>query len=324
MSSPATTVPASPLLGPSVTPRTIDSFLRAVPSVDEVGVTERAGALAARSVKRESKLAALHLAIRMCDLTTLEGRDTPGKVVQLASKAVRPDPTDPDIPPVAALCVYPNLVPHAVNALAGAGSGSGVAVASVATYFPSGQAPLDLKIGEVAWAVAAGADEIDMVIDRGAFLSGDYLKVHDEIVAVKEACGPAHLKVILETGELATYDNVRRASMLAMAAGADFIKTSTGKVAPAATPPVTLVMLEAIRDFHAATGTAIGMKPAGGISTAKVAIRYLVLLAETLGSDWLTPDRFRFGASSLLNDLLMQIRWLRESRYQSPDYFTKD
>ena len=324
MSSPATTAPASPLLGPSVTPRTIDSFLRAVPSVDEVGVTERARALATRSVKRESKLAALHLAIRMCDLTTLEGRDTPGKVVQLASKAVRPDPTDPDIPPVAALCVYPNLVPHAVNALAGAGSGSGVAVASVATYFPSGQAPLDLKTGEVAWAVAAGADEIDMVIDRGAFLSGDYLKVHDEIVAVKEACGPAHLKVILETGELATYDNVRRASMLAMAAGADFIKTSTGKVAPAATPPVTLVMLEAIRDFHAATGTAIGMKPAGGISTAKVAIRYLVLLAETLGSDWLTPDRFRFGASSLLNDLLMQIRWLSESRYQSPDYFTKD
>ena len=336
MPSPATTTPASPILGPSVTPRTIDSFLRAVPSVDEVGVAERAGALATRSVKRESKLAALHLAIRMCDLTTLEGRDTPGKVIQLASKAIRPDPTDPDIPSVAALCVYPNMVPHAVEALAGAGNGnttgnttgtapgSGVADASVATYFPSGQAPIDIKTGEVAWAVAAGATEIDMVINRGAFLSGDYLRVHDEIVAVKEACGPAHLKVILETGELSTYDNVRRASMLAMAAGADFIKTSTGKVKPAATLPVTLVMLEAIRDFHAASGTAVGMKPAGGISTAKVAIRYLVLLAETLGSDWLTPDRFRFGASSLLNDLLMQIRWLRENRYQSPDYFTKD
>ena len=320
MSSPATTAPASPILGPSVTPRTIDSFLRAVPSVDEVGVAERAGVLATRSVKRESKRAALDLAIRMCDLTTLEGRDTPGKVIQLASKAIRPDPTDPDIPPVAALCVYPNLVPHAVDAL----DGSGVAVASVATGFPSGQVPLDIKTGEVAWAVAAGADEIDMVINRGAFLSGDYLQVHDEIVAVKEACGPAHLKVILETGELSTYDNVRRASMLAMAAGADFIKTSTGKVSPAATLPVTLVMLEAIRDFHAATGSAVGMKPAGGISTAKVAIRYLVLLAETLGSDWLTPDRFRFGASSLLNDLLMQIRRLREGRYQSPDYFTKD
>ena len=320
MSSPATTAPASPILGPSVTSRTIDSFLRAVPSVDEVGVAERAGVLSTRSVKRESKRAALDLAIRMCDLTTLEGRDTPGKVIQLASKAIRPDPTDPDIPPVAALCVYPNLVPHAVDAL----DGSGVAVASVATGFPSGQVPLDIKTGEVAWAVAAGADEIDMVINRGAFLSGDYLQVHDEIVVVKEACGPAHLKVILETGELSTYDNVRRASMLAMAAGADFIKTSTGKVSPAATLPVTLVMLEAIRDFHAATGSAVGMKPAGGISTAKVAIRYLVLLAETLGSDWLTPDRFRFGASSLLNDLLMQIRRLREGRYQSPDYFTKD
>ena len=322
MSAPATTAPASPILGPSVSPRTIDSFLRAVPSVDEVGVAERAGALSTRSVKRESKLAALDLAIRMCDLTTLEGRDTPGKVIQLASKAIRPDPTDPGIPPVAALCVYPNLVPTAVEALAG--SGSGVAVASVATYFPSGQAPLEVKTRETEWAVAAGATEIDMVINRGAFLSGDYLRVHDEIVAVKEACGPAHLKVILETGELSTFDNVRKASMLAMASGADFIKTSTGKVSPAATLPVTLVMLEAIRDFHAATGTPVGMKPAGGISTAKVAIRYLVLLSETLGSHWLTPDRFRFGASSLLNDLLMQIRWLRESRYQSPDYFTKD
>ena len=238
----------------------------------------------------------------------------------MASKAVRPDPSDPTIPPVAALCVYPNMVPHAVGAL----RGSGVAVASVATYFPSGQAPIPVKTADVSWAVAEGADEIDMVIDRGAFLSGDYLKVYDEILAVKEACGAAHLKVILETGELSTYDNVRRASMLAMAAGADFIKTSTGKTPSNATLPVTLVMLEAIRDFHTATGRAVGMKPAGGISTAKVAIRYLVLLAETLGTAWLSPSRFRFGASSLLNDLLMQIRWLREGRYQSPDYFTKD
>ncbi len=316
----AVTVPTRSILGTSVTGRDLHAYLRSVPSVDEVGVTERAAALTTRSVKRETKLAALDLGIRMCDLTTLEGRDTPGKVIQLASKAVRPDPTDPTIPPVAALCVYPNMVPHAVSAL----GNSGVAVASVATYFPSGQAPLSVKTADVAWAVAKGADEIDMVIDRGALLSGDYLKVHDEIVAVKEACGEAHLKVILETGELSTYDNVRRASMLAMAAGADFIKTSTGKTPSNATLPVTLVMLEAIRDFYLSTGRAVGMKPAGGISTAKVAIRYLVLLAETLGSEWLTPSRFRFGASSLLNDLLMQIRWVREGRYQSADYFTKD
>ena len=320
MSAPAPTIPAFPVLGTSVTPKVVESYLRAVPPVDEVGVTERAGTLATRSVKRESKLAALDLAIRMCDLTTLEGRDTPGKVIQLASKAIRPDPTDTAIPSVAALCVYPNMVPHAVEAL----RGSDVGVASVATYFPSGQAPLAVKTGEVAWAVAEGATEIDMVINRGAFLSGDYVTVYDEIVAIKEACGPAHLKVILETGELSTYDNVRRASMLAMAAGADFIKTSTGKVAPAATLPVTLVMLEAIRDFYTGSGRAVGMKPAGGISTAKVAIRYLVMLSETLGAAWLTPSRFRFGASSLLNDLLMQIRWIREGRYQSPDYFTKD
>ena len=320
MSLPAATAADSPVLGRPVTPRVVESYLRSVPTVDEVGASERAAALSTRSVKRESKLAALDLAIRMCDLTTLEGRDTPGKVIQLASKALRPDPSDPTIPPVAALCVYPNMVPHAVEAL----RGSGVAVASVATYFPSGQAPISVKTADVSWAVAEGAGEIDMVIDRGAFLSGDYLKVYEEIVAVKEACGAAHLKVILETGELSTYDNVRRASMLAMAAGADFIKTSTGKTPSNATLPVTLVMLEAIRDFHTATGRAIGMKPAGGISTAKVAIRYLVLLAETLGASWLSPSRFRFGASSLLNDLLMQIRWLREGRYQSPDYFTKD
>ena len=320
MSLPAAAAADSAVLGPQVTPSVIGSYLRAVPPVDEVGVSERAAALCTRSVKRESKLAALDLAIRMCDLTTLEGRDTPGKVIQLASKAVRPDPADPTIPPVAALCVYPNMVPYAVEAL----RGSRVAVASVATYFPSGQAPISVKTADVSWAVGEGADEIDMVIDRGAFLSGDYLKVYEEVVAVKEACGAAHLKVILETGELSTYDNVRRASMLAMAAGADFIKTSTGKTPSNATLPVTLVMLEAIRDFYTATGRAVGMKPAGGISTAKVAVRYLVLLAETLGASWLSSARFRFGASSLLNDLLMQIRWLREGRYQSPDYFTKD
>ena len=312
--------PASPVIGPSVAPKAVRAYLRAVPTVDEVGAVERAAALASRSVKRESKLAALDLAVRLCDLTTLEGRDTPGKVIQLAAKAARPDPTDPAVPPAAALCVYPNLVRAAVDALAG----SGVLTASVAAYFPSGQAPLEVKLTEAAWAASEGADEIDMVIDRGAFLSGDYLKVYEEIAAVREACRPARLKVILETGELGPYDNVRRASMLAMAAGADFIKTSTGKISPGAAPPVVLVMLEAIRDFYAASGRAVGMKPAGGISAAKQAVRYLVMVSETLGPDWLTPLRFRFGASSLLNDLLMQIRWVREGRYQSPDYFTKD
>ena len=317
MSSPAVVVPALP--GP-VTPAGIRSFLNATPSVDEVGVKERVAALATRSIKHESKMAALLLAISMMDLTTLEGQDTPGKVRQLASKARRPDPVDPSLPSVAALCVYPNLVPTAVRAL----RGSGVNVASVSTYFPSGQLVTELKVAEVETVVAMGADEIDMVIDRGAFLSGDHLKVFEEIAAVKGACGPAHLKVILETGELGTFDDVRRASMLAMAAGADFIKTSTGKIQPAATLPVTLVMLEAIRDFHALTGVPIGMKPAGGIRHAKDAIRYLVVLRETLGPDWLTPDRFRFGASSLLNDVLMQVRWLLTGRYQSADYFTKD
>jgi deoxyribose-phosphate aldolase len=288
--------------------------------VDQVGVEERAAMLAKRSIKRESKLWALDLAIRMMDLTTLEGKDTPGKVRALAGKAVRPDPTDPTIPSVAALCVYPNMIPTAKAALAG----SSVKVASVATYFPSGQTPLEVKLADVRQAVAAGADEIDMVIDRGAFLAGEYGKVYDEIVAVREACGDAHLKVILETGELETYDNVRRASVLAMAAGADFIKTSTGKVQPAATLPVTLVMLEAIRDFHAQTGRAVGMKPAGGIRTSREAISYLTVLYETLGPEWMTPDRFRFGASTLLNDVLMQIRKERTGRYSGSDYFTID
>jgi deoxyribose-phosphate aldolase len=256
----------------------------------------------------------------MMDLTTLEGADTPGKVAALCSKALRPDPVDRDVPPVAAVCVYPNLVAAAKLRL----EGSSVKVASVATYFPSGQAPLDVKVTEVRDVVALGADEVDMVIDRGAFLSGRYAKVYDEIVRVKEACGPAHLKVILETGELGTYDNVRRASLLAMAAGADFIKTSTGKVQPAATLPVTLCMLEAIRDVYEETGRLVGMKPAGGIRTAKQAVQYLVVLHETLGLQWMTPDLFRFGASSLLNDVLMQIRKQKTGRYQSLDYFTID
>jgi deoxyribose-phosphate aldolase len=298
----------------------LGSLLGRVWAVDAVGVEERAASLAKRSIKKDAKLWALDLAIRMMDLTTLEGKDTPGKVRALAGKARRPDPTDPSIPPVAALCVYPNMVETAVEAL----KGSGVKVAAVSTYFPSGQAPLEVKLDDVRATVALGADEIDMVIDRGAYLAGDYAKVYDEIVAVKEACGETHLKVILETGELETYDNVRRASVLAMAAGADFIKTSTGKVQPAATLPVTLVMLEAIRDFYQQTGRAVGMKPAGGIRTAKEAISYLTVLYETLGPDWMTPDRFRFGASSLLNDVLMQIRKERTGRYAGGDYFTLD
>jgi len=303
-----------------VTTPTLRTFLRGVPSVDEVGVEERVAALSTRSIKRESKRAALDLIVRMIDLTTLEGQDTPGKVIQLSAKAVRPDPTDPSIPSVAAIVVYPSLIEYAVQAT----EGSSVKVASVTTYFPSGQAPTPLKVKETEQVVEAGADEVDMVIDRGAFLSGEYFKVFDEIRRVKEACRGAHLKVILETGELGTLDNVRRASMLAMAAGADFIKTSTGKIQPAATLPVALVMLEAIRDFHEATGIGVGMKPAGGIRTSKDAIKYLLVLNETLGEEWMTPDRFRIGASSLLNDVLMQIRWLETGRYWSPDYFTKD
>jgi len=289
-------------------------------AIDQVGVEERAAALAKRSIKKESKLWALELAIRCCDLTTLEGQDTPGKVAALCSKAIRPDPSDPNVPSVAAVCVYPNLVPVAKERL----RSSGVKVASVATAFPSGQSPLDVKLRDVEDAVGFGADEIDMVIDRGAFLSGRYAKVFDEIVKVKEACGEAHLKVILEVAELGTYDNVRRASLLAMAAGADFIKTSTGKLPGAATLPVQLVMLEAIRDVHEETGRKVGMKPAGGIRTAKNAIQYLVQVHETLGPDWLTPDLYRIGASSVVNDILMQLRKERTGAYQSKDYFTND
>ena len=295
-------------------------FLHGLPGVDAVGAEARAATLATRSIKRDAKLWALDMAIRMTDLTTLEGADTPGKVRALCSKAVRPDPTDPSAPAVAAVCLYPDLIATAAQAL----EGTGVRVASVATAFPSGRASLSTKLADVSEAVAAGADEIDMVIDRGAFLSGRYQQVLDEIVAVKSACGDAHLKVILETGELATLDNTRRASWLAMLGGADFIKTSTGKVPRASTLPTILVMLEAVRDFAEATGAAVGVKAAGGIRTAKDAIRYLVVVNETAGAQWLTPDRFRFGASSLLNDLLMQRFKQRTGTYAGPDYFTLD
>ena len=293
---------------------------RAIGSVDAVALEERAATLAKRSIKRESKVQALELAVRMMDLTTLEGQDTPGKVAALCSKAMRPDPVDLSVPPVAAVCIYPSLVGVAKERLAG----SGVKVASVATAFPSGQSPTEIKVAETRAVVEFGADEVDMVIDRGAFLSGRYAKVFDEIVRVKEACGDAHLKVILETGELGTYDNVRRASLIAIAAGADFIKTSTGKVSPAATLPVTLCMMEVVRDVYAETGHIVGIKPAGGIRASKQAIQYLVTLYETLGPQWMTPDLFRFGASSLLNDVLMQLRKEKTGRYQSGDYFTID
>ncbi|HET9946144.1 MAG TPA: deoxyribose-phosphate aldolase, partial [Actinomycetes bacterium] len=275
-------------------------FLHGLPGVDQVGAEARAATLSTRSIKTTAKAWAIDLAISMIDLTTLEGQDTPGKVRALCAKALRPDPSDATTPRVAAICVYPDMVPIAVEAL----RGSQVHVASVATAFPSGRASLDIKLADTRDAVAAGADEIDMVIDRGAFLSGRYLEVFDEIVAVKRACGSAHLKVILETGELVTYDNVRRASWLAMLGGGDFIKTSTGKIQPAATLPVTLVMLEAVRDWRAATGRQVGVKPAGCIKTTKDAVKMLVLVNETVGDDWLDPDWFRLGASSLLNDLL--------------------
>jgi deoxyribose-phosphate aldolase len=310
----------------STSPVALHRILKGLASVDQVGCEARAAGLATRSIKAASKAWALDLAISMIDLTTLEGQDTPGKVRALCAKAARPDPADPTCPRVAAICVYPDMVSSARTALAG----SGVAVASVSTAFPSGRAALDVKLLDTRQAVEAGADEIDMVIDRGAFLAGDFTRVFDEIAAVKKACSRsqhlpgAHLKVILETGELVTYDNVRRASWLAMLAGADFIKTSTGKVQPAATMPVTLTMLEAVRDFRDATGRQVGVKAAGGISTAKDAIRYLVMVNETVGEDWLDPAWFRFGASRLLNDLLMQRTRLATGHYSGPDYFTLD
>ncbi|MEV4073310.1 deoxyribose-phosphate aldolase [Nonomuraea fuscirosea] len=305
---------------PDTLPGSLRGYLHGLPGVDEVGVARRAAGLSTRSIKTTAKRQAIDLAIRMVDLTTLEGSDTPGKVRALAAKALRPDPADPTAPSVAALCVYPDMIATAAPALAG----TGVGLASVATGFPAGRTSLEVKLADTRAAVAAGATEIDMVIDRGAFLAGDYGKVFDEITAVKEQCGRAHLKVILETGELVTYDNVRRASWLALHAGADFIKTSTGKVSPAATLPVTLIMLEAVRDYRAATGRQAGVKPAGGIRTTKDAIRYLVLVKEIAGDDWLDPAWFRLGASTLLNDLLMQRTKLATGHYSGPDYYTID
>lgn len=294
--------------------------LERVTRVDEVGIEERVARFCSRSIKKDSKVHALKLALSMIDLTTLEGQDTPGKVRQLCQKAMHLHDKLPGLPHVAAVCVYPTMVGVARKAL----GDHDIKVASVATAFPSGMAPLSIKLEDTRIAVQEGADEVDMVISRGAFLQGAYRRVFDEIIAVKEACGTAHLKVILETGELGTLDRVRRASVLAMHAGADFIKTSTGKIQPAATLPVTLVMLQAIRDYYQATGRRVGMKPAGGISKAKLAIQYLVMLRETLGEGWLTPNWFRFGASSLANDLLMQLEKQRTGVYQSGDYFSKD
>ncbi len=290
------------------------------PTIDQVGVEERIERLQKRSIKKSSKVFALKLALSMIDLTTLEGADTNGKVKQLCNKARHLHDALPGLPHVAAVCVYPMLVRCAKEQL----QGSGIKIAAVATGFPSGQYPRGTKLAETKFAVEEGADEIDMVISRGHFLAGDYAYVFDEIAGIKEACGPAHLKVILETGELGSLDSVRKASDLAMHAGADFIKTSTGKVQPSATQPVTLVMLEAIRDFYLATGKKIGMKPAGGISTAKVCLQYLVMLRETLGEDWLNADLYRIGASRLANDILMQLMKEQTGAYQSGDYFSKD
>ncbi|MDJ0906271.1 MAG: deoxyribose-phosphate aldolase [Woeseiaceae bacterium] len=294
--------------------------LSRVPAVDEVGVNERVGRFTSRSIKTASKIEALQLILSMIDLTTLEGQDTPGKVRQLCQKAIHLHDALPGLPHVAAVCVYPTMVGVAKEAL----GDRDINIASVATAFPSGQAPLSVKLEDTRMAVDAGANEIDMVISRGEFLAGQYGHVFDEIVAIKEACGDAHLKVILETGELGTLDRVRRASVLAMHAGADFIKTSTGKIQPAATMQVTLVMLQAIRDFYYETGRMVGMKPAGGISSAKLAVHYLVMLRETLGNAWMTPEWFRFGASSLANDVLMQLQKQATGVYQSADYFSKD
>jgi deoxyribose-phosphate aldolase len=298
---------------------TIPDFHQTIP-IDRVGVEERVSRLNKRSIKNEAKVQGLKLALSMVDLTTLEGKDSEGKVIQLCSKARTPYAPMPELPQVAAVCVYPSMVAVAKKAL----RGTRIQVASVATAFPSGMAPMSVKIDDTKYAVDQGADEIDMVISRGEFLKGNYNYIFDEIAEVKEACGEAHLKVILETGELETYENVRKASDIAMYAGADFIKTSTGKISPAATQPVTLVMLEAIRDFYRDTGIMVGMKPAGGIRKAKQALQYLVLVKETLGAAWLTPEWFRFGASSLTNDLLMQIVKQETGVYQSLDYFSND
>jgi deoxyribose-phosphate aldolase len=320
------------ILGGELTDASLRRYLDGIPGVDAVGLEQRAAGLGTRSIKTTSKKWALDTIIGLIDLTTLEGADTSGKVRSLVAKAITPDPADPSCPRVAAVCVYGDMVPYAVAALGpahAAGTATGINVAAVATAFPSGRASLAVKLADTTDAVAAGADEIDMVIDRGAFLSGRYGQVFDEIVAVKEACrrpdgSSAHLKVILETGELNTYDNVRRASWLAILAGGDFIKTSTGKVAPAATLPVTLLMLEVVRDWHRLTGERIGVKPAGGIRSSRDAIKYLVTVAETAGEEWLQPSLFRFGASSLLNDVLLQRQKLATGHYSGPDYVTID
>ncbi|TWP33426.1 deoxyribose-phosphate aldolase [Leekyejoonella antrihumi] len=310
----------------SPTNSSIRSWLHGLPGVDQVGCEARATGLATRSIKTSSKAWGIDLAISMIDLTTLEGADTPGKVRGLCAKGAAPDPSDPSTPPVAAICVYNDMVEVARAAL----HGTGIHVAAVATAFPSGRASMTVKLADTSDAVAAGADEVDMVIDRGAFLAGDYRKVFDQIAATKEVCArpgdrpDAHLKVILETGELVTYDNVRRASWLAMLAGADFIKTSTGKIAPAATMPVTLIMLQAVRDWRELTGSMVGVKPAGGIRTSKDALRYLVMVSEIAGDDWLDPQWFRFGASSLLGDLLLQRQKQRLGVYSGADYVTID
>jgi deoxyribose-phosphate aldolase len=309
--------PSRPL---PVAPREAVRMAVRTTAVDAVGLEERAASLAKRSIKRDAKLWALDLAIRSMDLTTLEGSDTVGKIVAICAKAVRPNPLDPSIPPVAAVCLYPQLVPVALEHL----RGTNVKVASVAGGFPSGLGPLDARLQEIRDVAATGAHEIDIVLNRSLFLGGRYAQAFEELVAAREAAGEAHLKVILETGELGSYDRVRQASMLAMAAGADFIKTSTGKIGTNATLPVALCMLEAARDFHRETGRPIGIKVAGGVRAAKQAIQYLVLVHETLGADWMTPDRFRIGASSLLNDVLMQIEKERTGRYAGPNYFTID
>ena len=323
---------ATRLLGAELTEKSLRLHLEGLPGVDAVGLEQRAAALGTRSIKTTSKAWALDRIIELIDLTTLEGADTPGKVRSLVAKAITPDPSSPDPPRVAAVCVYGDMVPDAVAAL-GALHGDPddglISVAAVATAFPSGRASLAVKLADTRDAVAAGADEIDMVIDRGAFLAGRYGEVFEQIVAVKEACRRedgtfASLKVILETGELNSYDNVRRASWLAILAGGDFIKTSTGKVSPAATLPVTLLMLEVVRDWHRLTGEKIGVKPAGGIRTSKDAIKYLVTVAETVGEEWLQPHLFRFGASSLLNDVLLQRQKLQTGHYSGPDYVTID
>jgi len=321
-----TTERARDILGVGrVTNRALTTWLHGLPGVDQVGCEARASGLGTRSIKTTAKAWGIDMAISMIDLTTLEGADTPGKVRSLCAKARVPDPTDASTPRPAAICVYSDMVATAREAL----GDSGIHVAAVATAFPSGRASMPVKLADTADAVAAGADEIDMVIDRGAFLAGDYVTVFEEIVAIKEACRrpdghDAHLKVIMETGELVTYDNVRRASYLSMLAGGDFIKTSTGKVQPAATLPVTLIMLEAVRDWQESAGVQVGVKPAGGIKTSKDALKYLVMVSEIAGDDWMDPDWFRFGASSLLNDLLLQRQKLRTGAYSGPDYVTLD